>query len=75
MGFSFVETDDEMERIVCPKCGEEIGTVGVLRAMAASQAEQEFWGYCGCKQKYRIRLSFLNSLILSFPDRNTVMLC
>jgi len=70
-----VERDDEVERIVCPKCGEEIGTVGVFRAMAASQAEQELWGCCGCKQKYRIRLSFLNSLILSFPDRNTVMLC
>lgn len=64
-----------MERIVCPTCGKQIEATGILRAMAGCDTEEELWGVCVCRQRYCIRLSFLNGLIFSFPDRNMVLLC
>ena len=64
-----------MEQILCPKCGELITRVARAKGVMAYYPKKELSGQCTCGQKYSIKLSSLNSLIISFPDRETVSAC
>jgi len=64
-----------MERIVCPKCGEQIASTARVRGMIVYCPEKEICGQCSCGEKYNIRLSFFNSLILSVPRTQNVLAC
>jgi len=58
---------DKMEQIVCPNCGEWITSVQRLKGII--DFCKEFWGQCRCGQKYRLRASGSEGVVLSFPDR------
>jgi hypothetical protein len=66
---------EKMERVLCPRSGEPITSVEEVRDMIGYYPEKVFQSQCRCGQKYNIRISFLSSLILSFPDRPTVLIC
>jgi hypothetical protein len=61
------------ERILCPHCGEQIGSLARIRNMIAHC--KEFYGQCSCGQKYTIKLSFANTTVLSFPDSQIEIAC
>ena len=56
-----------MEQLVCPNCGEPIASVERLKEIIVYC--KEFWGQCTCGQKYSLRLSLHDTVVLSFPDR------
>lgn len=56
-----------MKQLVCPNCGEPIGTVERLKEIV--DFCKEFRGQCSCGQKYDLRLSATGSVVLSFPNR------
>jgi len=62
-----------MEQIVCPNCGEPIASI--LRVKEIIGYCKEFWGQCSCGQKYNFRVSLLNEVVLSFPDRQVEIVC
>jgi hypothetical protein len=72
MEFASIQT---METIICPQCGQQMTTGVRVREMVTSYPEKIFCGQCRCGEKYKVRRSFLNSLIYSFPDRSTVFVC
>jgi len=77
-GWAFFIADSvryAMEQILCPKCGELITRVARAKGVMAYYPKKELSGQCTCGQKYSIKLSSLNSLIISFPDRETVSAC
>jgi hypothetical protein len=61
------------DRIVCPHCGEQIGSLARIKDMIAYC--KEFYGQCRCGQKYTIKLSLSNTTVLSFPDRQIDIAC
>jgi hypothetical protein len=61
---------DRMDQILCPACGKQIATVSRLKGIVSCC--KIFWGQCGCGLKYRAELSFVNGLVLSFPEKQTV---
>ena len=61
---------DRMDQILCPACGKQIATLSRLKEIVSYY--KIFLGQCSCGLKYRGELSFLNGLILSFPDKRTV---
>lgn len=61
------------DRILCPHCGEQIGSLTRIRNMIAHC--KQFYGQCSCGQKYTIKLSFANTAVLSFPDSQIEIAC
>jgi len=62
-----------MEQILCPNCGERITSVGRVRDMVSYC--KEFWGQCSCGQRYNLRLSCPDNVVLTFPDRQEEIVC
>lgn len=60
-----------MEQIVCPSCGEPIASLQRLKEIVSFC--KEFWGQCSCGQKYNLRLSMPDGVVLSFPDKQVVI--
>ena len=61
---------DRMDKILCPACGKQITTASRLKEIVSFC--KIFWGQCSCGLKYRAELSYLNGLVLSFPNKRTV---
>lgn len=62
-----------MGQIVCPNCGEPIGSVDKIKAMIAYC--KEFLGRCSCGLRYDIRISSYGSASLTFPDKDIELVC
>ncbi|MBW2057106.1 MAG: PilZ domain-containing protein [Deltaproteobacteria bacterium] len=60
-------------QIMCPNCGEAIGSVGTIKAMIAYC--KEFLGQCSCGLKYDIRISSRGRANISFPARRIELIC
>lgn len=60
-------------RVVCPNCGEPIGSVDKIRAMIAYC--KEFLGQCSCGLRYDIRVSSYGGASLSFPEKQIELVC
>jgi hypothetical protein len=61
------------DRILCPHCGEQIGSLNRINDMITYC--KEFYGQCRCGQKYTIKLSLSNTTVLSFPDSQIEIAC
>jgi hypothetical protein len=55
-----------MDRIVCPNCGEVLGTIKRLRDLVV--VGKEFSDQCMCGEEYHITLSTDDQLLLRYSD-------
>ena len=55
-----------VEQIVCPNCGEPIASLPRVKELI--DFCKEFWGQCSCGQKYNLRASPPDGVVLSFVD-------
>ena len=63
-----------MEQLVCPRCGEPIGSMARIGRVIEACPEREISGQCTCGEKYSVRRS-LYGIILSFPNRQMSLAC
>ena len=59
----------KMEQLVCPRCGEPIGSRAGIRTSVQACPEKAISGQCSCGEKYFVRRS-LYAVILCFPERH-----